>query len=143
MLKVFLGGTVAGYDWRKIVEKEFKCDRNIELFNPIVSKWTKECVIRENKYKENCDISLFVITPYLQGIYSIAEAVEESNKRPERTVFVILEKVINNNEKEIRTFTEHMLHSLQVTGELIERNGGQFFTSLEELIDYIKARLRE
>lgn len=136
MIKIFLGGTVAGYDWRKIIEKEFKCYRNVELFNPIVSKWTKECVIRENEYKENCDISLFVITPYMEGIYSIAEAVEESNKRPEGTVFVILDKVVNN--KEIRTFTEHMKHSLQVTGELIERNGGKYFTSLDEVIDYIR-----
>ena len=141
MIKIFLGGTVAGYDWRKIIETEFKCCRNIELFNPIVSKWTKECVIRENEYKENCDISLFVITPYMEGIYSIAEAVEESNKRPERTIFVILDKVVNG--KEIRTFTEHMKRSLQVTGELIERNGGQFFNSLEELIECINYRLRE
>jgi hypothetical protein len=77
----------------------------------------------------------------MEGIYSIAEAVEESNKRPEGTVFVILDKVVNN--KEIRTFTEHMKHSLQVTGELIERNGGQFFNSIEELIDYIKLRTRD
>ena len=138
MIKIFLGGTVAGYDWRKLIEKEFKCYRNIELFNPIVSKWTKECVIRENEYKENCDISLFVITPYMEGIYSIAEAVEESNKRPERTIFVILDNIKYNNE--IRTFTEHMRNSLTVTGELIERNGGQFFNSLEELINYIKIR---
>lgn len=139
MIKIFLGGTVAGYDWRKLIEKEFKCYRNIELFNPIVSKWTKECIIRENEYKENCDISLFVITPYMEGIYSIAEAVEESNKRPERTIFVILDNVKYNNE--IRTFTEHMKHSLTVTGELIERNGGQFFNSLEELINYIRSQI--
>lgn len=135
MIKVFLGGTCEGYDWRKVLEDKFGYIEFLELFNPIVEDWTSECIERENEYKENCDICLFVITPFMQGCYSIAEAVDVSNKHPEKAVFAYLDKATSRNE--IRRFTRKMEKSLKVTGELIERNGGKFFTSLEEIINYI------
>lgn len=136
MIKVFLGGTCEGYDWRKVLEERFDYVKFLELFNPIVEDWTPECVERENEYKENCDICLFVITPFMQGCYSIAEAVEMAIKQPEKVVFVHLNKAAANNE--IRRFTRKMQHSLEVTGELIERNGGTYLKSLDEVIDYIR-----
>lgn len=135
MIKVFLGGTCEGYDWRKVLEDKFGYIEFLELFNPIVEDWTPECIERENEYKENCDICLFVITPFMQGCYSIAEAVDVSNKHPEKVVFAYLDKATSHNE--IRRFTRKMEKSLKVTGELIEHNGGKFFTSLEEIINYI------
>lgn len=136
MIKVFLGGTCEGYDWRKVLEERFGYINFLELFNPIVENWTPECVKRENEYKENCDVCLFVITPFMQGCYSIAEAVEMSIKHPEKVVFVHLNKVVTKNE--IRSFTDKMRHSLEVTGELIERNGGTYLTTMDEVIDYIR-----
>ena len=128
---VFLGGTCNESTWRNELIPLLK----IDYFNPVVEDWTPECIERENEYKENCDICLFVITPFMQGCYSIAEAVDVSNKHPEKVVFVHLNKTITKNE--IRKFTKEMQHSLEVTGELIERNGGKYFTSLDEVIDYI------
>ena len=72
----------------------------------------------------------------MQGCYSIAEAVEMSIKHPEKVVFAHLNKVATKNE--IRTFTDKMRHSLEVTGELIERNGGTYVTTMDEVIDYIR-----
>jgi hypothetical protein len=72
----------------------------------------------------------------MQGCYSIVEAVEMVVKQPKKVVFVHLNKAVANNE--IRKFTRKMQHSLEVTGELIERNGGKYFTSLDEVIDYIR-----
>ena len=136
MIKVFLGGTCQGYDWRKVLEDRFDYVKFLELYNPIVKNWTEDCVNAENEYKKNCDFCLFVITPYMEGIYSIAEAVDMSNKSPERTVFVYIDNIVEGREK--RYFTKKMLHSLEVTSELIKSNGGVVLTSLDEVIDYIR-----
>lgn len=37
-MKVFLGGTCAGYDWRSKLIPLLKCD----YFNPVVKNWTEE-----------------------------------------------------------------------------------------------------
>ena len=136
LIKIFLGGTCEGYNWRKLLEKRFEPFVHLELFNPIVDKWDDKAVENENKYKEDCDLCLFVITPFMEGCYSIAEAVDMSNKYPEKTIFVYLEQVITDKEK--RYFTNKMLKSLKVTGELIERNGGKVFNDFDELVKYME-----
>lgn len=140
MKRVFLGGTCEGYDWRKDLINELKDLKDVELFNPIVDVWDEEARIKENEYKKNCDISLYVITPYMQGCYSIAEAVEDSNKRPEKTVFCYIPKIVRF--KEIREFTSKMEHSLKATCEIIEANGAIAFDSLDELVEYLRDVLK-
>ena len=63
------------------------------------------------------------------GVYSIAEAVDDSNKRPERTVFCVLESANG------LTFTEGEMKSLNSVGEMVKRNGGYFAASLEDVAD--------
>lgn len=92
MLKVFLGGTTQGWDWRKILEEEFKNDERVELFNPLVDDWNEEAQRIEKEYRKTCDVCLQVITPYISGVYSIAEIVDDSNKRPDKTHFVVLDR---------------------------------------------------
>lgn len=140
MKRVFLGGTCEGYNWRKDLINELKDLKDVELFNPIVDVWDEEARRRENKYKKNCDISLYVITPYMEGCYSIAEAVEDSNKRPEKTVFCYIPKIVRF--KEIREFTNKMERSLKATCEIIEANGAITFDSLDELVEYLRDVLR-
>jgi hypothetical protein len=38
MIKVFLGGTTKGYDWREVLEERFAYVRFLELYNPIVKE---------------------------------------------------------------------------------------------------------
>lgn len=137
MIKVFLGGTTKGYNWRGVIEKEFEQIEGIELFNPIVEDWNEEAIKKENEYKKTCDVCLYVITPHLEGIYSIAEAVDDSNKRPEKTVFVYIDNTKYRDGK--YTFTKCMKHSLGVTKQLILANGANSFDSLEDLIEYLKS----
>ena len=136
MIRVFLGGTTKGYDWRKVIEERFEYINFLELFNPIVDNWDDEAKERENKYKEFSDLNVYVITPHMEGCYSIAEVVDDSNKSPEKTVFAYLPAV--KNDHEIRTFTKSMLHSLEAVAEIVKSNGGTCFTSLEEVIYYIR-----
>lgn len=137
MVKVFLGGTTKGYDWRGVIEREFEHHDGIELFNPIVKDWNDEAINIENEYKKTCDVCLYLITPHLEGIYSIAEAVDDSNKRPEKTVFVYVDDTKHRGGK--YTFTKCMKKSLEVTKQMIVSNGAKSFDSLEELIGYLKS----
>ena len=85
--KVFLGGTCNNSTWRdELIPK-----LNIDYFNPVVADWTPECQDEEIKQRQECDICLYVITPKMVGTYSIAEVADDSNKRPEKTVFYFQE----------------------------------------------------
>ena len=75
---IFLGGTCAGDPWREQIIPELE-KRGFEYFNPVVSNWTPECVEIENKMKnEYCDSHLYVLTPSMKGVYSIAEIINSA-----------------------------------------------------------------
>lgn len=61
----------------------------INYFNPVADVWKTENQIEEIKQRELCDFLLYVITPRMEGFYSIAELVDDSNKQPLKTIFVI------------------------------------------------------
>ncbi len=115
MKTVFLGGTCNGSQWRDDLIPSLK----ISHYNPVVPNWTPECQAEELKQRETCDICLYCITPKMTGIYSIAEAVDDSNKRPKKVVFAVLE--IDGEQ----SFTVHQVKSLKQTAKMIESNGGR------------------
>lgn len=116
-MKVFLGGTCNGSTWRDELIPLLK----IDYFNPIVEDWTPECQQEEIRQRENCDIVLYVVSKEMKGVYSIAEVVDDSNKRPEKTIFCLLPK----------GFDPAQLKSLEAVGSLVSDNGGMFLFSLE------------
>jgi hypothetical protein len=119
-MKVFLGGTSCS-NWRNKIIPLLK----IDYFHPIVNDWTNEAYRKELEAKEECDYLLFVITPEMQGCYSIAEAVDFSNKNPDRLMFCVLD---NYNDKK---FDEFNVRSLRATINLIKGNGGRIFNTLK------------
>lgn len=130
MAKVFLGGTCNNTTWREKLIGMLK----IDYFNPVVDDWTPECMVREKVERNECDFCLYVITPSMTGVYSIAEVIDDSNKRPEKTIFCILEKDVEKNDK---TFTKSQLKSLHEVGRMVLRNGGEYFRSLEEVATHV------
>jgi hypothetical protein len=120
MPKVFLGGTCNGSTWRdKLISR-----LRIDYFNPVVDDWTPECQAEELRQRELCDFCLYTITPRMTGVYAIAEVVDDSNKRPEKTIFCVLEE-----DGGLR-FSRSQLKSLMAVADLVERNGGSVFSSL-------------
>jgi hypothetical protein len=113
-MKVFLGGTCNGSLWRNAIIPYL----NIDFFNPVVEDWTPECQEREIEERENCDICLYLITPMIAGVYSIAEVVDDSNKRPGKTVFAFIP--IDGDKQ----FTECQIKSLKMVGRMVTENGG-------------------
>lgn len=132
MKKVFLGGTCNGSTWREVIIPLLET-KNIGYFNPVVSDWTPECQEEEIRQRETCDIVLYCITPKMTGVYSIAEVVDDSNKRPDKTIFVM----IDEDNKEV--FTKAQLKSLEQVAKLIDSNGGKCFCSLNIAVDYINS----
>ena len=123
-MKVFLGGTCNGSDWReKVIEK-----LDIDYFNPITAHWDKAAQLNEFKEKENADFLLFVLTPLMEGAYSIAEVVDASNKKPEKTILCILDTDGD------RKWTKHQKDSLRAIENLVQSNGGYISSSIEETI---------
>ena len=86
---VFLGGTCARSDWRKQLIPILD-SYNITYFNPVVPDWTNSCQVIEDWHKEHDDFNLFVITSEMKGVFSIAEVVDLSNKKPSTTIFCVL-----------------------------------------------------
>jgi hypothetical protein len=127
MKKVFLGGTCNGSEWRDQLIPHL----NIDYFNPVVAEWNQEAYQRELHEREHCDFCLYVITPKAKGFYSISEAVDDSNKRPEKTVFCFL------TEDAKEQYSSHQLKSLVATRKMIEANGGSAFETLEEVAAYL------
>lgn len=125
--KVFLGGTTNDSQWRS----ELIPMLNIDYFDPVVDDWTEEHQEEEVRQRKACDFCLYVITPKMAGVYSIAEAVQDSNERPDKTVFCILE------EDDGQTFSEAQLKSLQQTAKIVRENGAACFTSLREAADFM------
>ena len=129
MSKVFLGGTCNESEWREKLIPLLK----INYFNPVVDDWTSECQEEEYRQKEICDIHLYVITPKMTGVFSIAELIDSSNKNPKGTVFMILSK---DGDKE---FDKGQLKSLNAVGNLAGNINGAtgFYDSPMMLADYL------
>lgn len=126
---VFLGGTCAGSVWR---------DRLIPLltigyFNPVVDEWNEAAQALEIEKRETSDYVLYVLTPRMEGFFAVAEVVDDSNKRPAKTILCVLE-----SEEEGR-FTDHQRESLAATAFMVERNGARAAASLEEVASILNA----
>ena len=126
-MKVFLGGTINGSLWRDDVIDNI----SIDYFNPIVSEWNSEAVANEEHEKKVCDYLLFVITPLMDGVYSIAEAADSSNKCPERTLLCVL------GEDGGKVWSESQLNSLNQFKRLVEDNGAMVFDDLDGVIEFL------
>lgn len=127
MKKVFLGGTCNGSRWRNGVIKELK----IHYYDPMKEEWTPEMMNEELKQREESDFCLYVLTPKMDGFFSVAEVVDDSNKRPGKTIFCFL------HDDEGKKFSNAQLKSLKQIGEMIKRNGATWFETLDEATSYL------
>ena len=128
--KVFLGGTCGESNWRE----ELIPMLEISYFNPIVSNWNEAAQKREIKEREECDFCLYVLTPDMEGVYSVAEVVDDSNKRSEETILCIL------NESGDKTFTPNQEKSLDRVCALVEDNGAKVLEDLESVAKYLNKK---
>lgn len=126
-IKVFLGGTCNESSWRDTVIEYLK----IDFFNPVVDNWTEDCQKEEREQRSKCDYALYIITPKMTGVYSIAEVIDDSNKRPNKTLFHFLK------QDEDEEFSKGQIGSLMAVRKMVKTNGGYVFESLLEVIQFL------
>jgi hypothetical protein len=126
-MKVFLGGTCNGSTWRE----QLKPLLTVDAFDPVVSEWNETAYQRELHEREHCDLCLYVLTPRMTGAYAVAEVVDDSNKRPRKTVACVL------NEDGEDGFTVHQRKSLDKVLQLIANNGATVLPSLPAVAAYV------
>lgn len=129
---VFLGGTCGDSKWRGEIKKVLK-SVGFGWFDPVVADWNEEAQAEELKQRANCDICLYVITPEMKGVYSIAEVVDDSNKRPEKVIFVasrITKRVIPYD----LIFDSVAWRSMHNVMKMVNRNDG-IAISVQDIMD--------
>lgn len=127
-VKLFLGGTCNDSKWR---EKFISIiDNKVDYFNPVVDNWDEEAQEKEDIEKGMCSHFVYTITPKMTGVFSIAEVVDDSNKRPERTVLCIL------TEDDGSKFTSSQIKSLKKTAKMVKDNGAKIFFNLEDMANH-------
>lgn len=133
MLQVFLGGTVPGWKWREdLVDNT---PRWFVWLDPVAKRQDEEAKARELKFREEADALVYTVTPDMKGVYAIAEAVDDVNKSPERTIFCIASQFNHPWERKPK-------HSVAAVAELIERNGGTVVYGLHSLAEELKHRYK-
>ena len=134
MKKVFLGGTCNESKWREAIIAFLK----IKYFNPVVEDWTPSCQEEEIKQRDTCDYCLYVLTPRMKGVYSIAEVIDDSNKRPGKTIFCYLTHDFGD-DKDFVWFDKAQIKSIEQVGKMVEKNGGKFFKDLNLIVEYLNS----
>ncbi|MDO5814600.1 MAG: nucleoside 2-deoxyribosyltransferase domain-containing protein [Methanobrevibacter sp.] len=126
-MKVFLGGTINGSRWRDELIAKLK----IDYFNPVVDDWDENAQLIEEREKESSDFLLFVLTPLMKCVFSVAEVVDASNKTPEKTIFCVLDSDggLSWDEDQIKAF--------DAVSRMVESNGALVFDSLDEIAEYL------
>ena len=126
--KVFLGGTCCNTTWRDNIIPKLK----IQYFNPVVDNWTPDCIKEEYKQKNDlCDIHLYVITPQLKGVFSIAEIIQSCLTEGKTTVLYIMNKDMDDDS----TWSKEMKSSLSEVRNLAKTDGAIICDNLTNVVD--------
>ncbi|HAA13953.1 MAG TPA: hypothetical protein DCE41_20605 [Cytophagales bacterium] len=124
---VFLGGTVAGSEWRNQLIPLLQ----INYFNPVVEDWNEEAMHLELEHRHKDEYLLYVLTPKMEGFYSVAELVDDAHKNPQRTIFTFLEQDGD------AVFTAHQMKSLRQVAKLVSKLGVYSFDTLDEVANFL------
>ena len=67
----------------------------------------------------------------MTGVFSIAEVIDDSNKRPKKTIFCHLRE----------GFSKEQNKSLEQVALMVKNNGGRCFNTLNDVANYLNTTL--
>ena len=125
-ITVFLGGTCQDSTWRSVLIPLL--GKNIEYYNPqkAPGHWSEEDKQEEIQQRKDCDILLYTITK-ANSIVSIAEAIDDSHNRPERTIVCFIMDDMSSDE----------VVQITAIGEILLENGAEVVNTLQSAADII------
>lgn len=129
-MKVFLDGTACSAQWQNYICERLKI--NYILYTN--DDRSEETLRKRDKDKEQCDFVLYIVSPKMQHFDMIFESVDDSNKRPKKTIFCFVPS------DEDLSFTNHQNKSLVATGKMIQRNGGFWFETVDEALKFLNTQ---
>ena len=140
---VFLGGTTNGSNWRETLINQLSVlAPEIKCFNPVVDNWTKECIEIENFVKFHAGYHVYVLTPKMAGVYSIAEMCDSIHNVTKRTFVYVQEEDYDIAGNPIK-WDLQMRNSLYAVTQLIAAHEGYVATSIEDLAQAIAKEYHE
>jgi len=117
-MKVSLQGKSNGSLWKEEFIKMLKID-HVDL-----GERNRSLIDFHNEDKELCNFHLYVLTPNTINFYSIAELIDDSNKSPEKTMYV------HYSTDRDKRFNKEQVESLYQITEMVKSNGGRVFFTL-------------
>ncbi|NOQ71135.1 MAG: hypothetical protein GQ574_03975 [Crocinitomix sp.] len=127
-MKAFIGG---GLGADSDILNQLKSELKIDHFDPKTLPRDFHSIKIVKDEWESCDYCLYVISPQMKGFDPVVDAVNDSNKRPNKTLYCFLLEDAGN------TFTDHQVKSLSTIGKMVENNGARFFESLPTAIEFL------
>ncbi len=134
---IFLGGTTNESTWReKFISIMKKSCPTIKMFNPIVDNWTPECIELEEFIKDHTEYHVYVITPRMLGVYSIAEMVNSCFIPNKKVFYSILDTDIDDDGT-VMYWSPEMKNSLAATSNLLLSLGAHKAIDIPDLVNLI------
>lgn len=131
--KVFLGGTCNGSQWRRYAEENLI----MPYFNPVVEEWDDTAMEREEHEKNTSLYHLYVLTPLMEGCFSVAELINDCNTPGVFTYFSYLEE-----DKGV-AFSRHQLKAMKAIADMVQKIGGYYYPSLHETVQALNRAYQE
>ena len=132
MKKVFLGGTCSS-KWRDAFISTLK----IDYYNPVVDDWTPSAQQEEDRQKKLCQYHLYVVTPNMEGIFSIAELIDDSNKIKNHTIICFLKEDVKDGV--VTAWTPQQERSIAAVVRMARYNGAICLPDLKKVTDWLNS----
>ena len=130
-MKLFLGGTCNNSKWREELMPLLD-GVNIQYFNPVVDDWNEEAQENERHQKDQeCSNHLYVITPEMTGVFSIAEIMESTLQNKNKTYVCIL------HDYGDKSFDEGQWRSLLAVLKMADDYGASTHKTLKGLLEAV------
>lgn len=124
---VYLGGSCNYGNWREKLIGLLK----VNYINPVEGDWSEAAFRRNVDDKNESDFILYVITPSSVNGFTVAAAVDDSNKHPGKTL------VCYWNPSEEWLYDPRRARAMEAVAKMIAENGARFFADLETVAEFL------
>lgn len=136
---IFLGGTTNGSTWRdEFINILTSVNPKLKCFNPVVDDWTQECIYLENFVKSHAKYHVYVLTPRMRGVYSIAEMIDSVHDTSKKVV-VYIHNIDKDDDGNEFCWDPQIKNSITAVTNMVSEHGGYVAKSLIDVAESISS----